>query len=384
MALGRWQATIVDAEGNILPGAQVTVRREIAGAPLAVLYSNRDGTAILGNPFIVVADALAAFHVVGGAYRITATSGAFSQDWRYVPIGTAAEADLLPLNMLYLFDAATADADPGAGNIRFNNVTLASVTQIYIDDIDDLGADVSAWIARFDDYGTSADRGVLIIHAADGSAELVVKVTGSLTDGGTYWKIPVTVLGSIGTFTALQRVTLDFAPKGADGASGGLTGPGATVTTGQLALFSSGTGTALAGAVVAEGSPTDPLVAGTVAGVQAAVPGHVIDAGHLRTANAPEALSDAATVLVNWTAAINFTLTIAGNRALGLPSNGIPGTWRTIRVGGNDGTSRQLTFSGYRGGTATLTDITNAKEYLLSVFCVSNSVFILKSTQALP
>ena len=32
MALGRWQATIVDTAGNVLPGAQVTVRSETTGA----------------------------------------------------------------------------------------------------------------------------------------------------------------------------------------------------------------------------------------------------------------------------------------------------------------------------------------------------------------
>lgn len=94
MALARWQRTIVDNAGNILPGAQVTVRRETAGAPLAVLYSDRDGTVPLGNPFTAdVGTGFAAFHVAGGAYRIDVVSGAFSQTLRYVAVGTAAEND---------------------------------------------------------------------------------------------------------------------------------------------------------------------------------------------------------------------------------------------------------------------------------------------------
>ncbi len=36
----------------------------------------------------------------------------------------------------YEFSTATGDADPGAGVIRFNNVTPASVTALYIDDVD--------------------------------------------------------------------------------------------------------------------------------------------------------------------------------------------------------------------------------------------------------
>jgi hypothetical protein len=93
MALARWQATIVDEDGNILPGASVEVREEISGLPLAVLYSDRAGVVSIGNPFVADAEGFAAFHAIGGAYKITATSGAFSRIWRYVAVGTAAESD---------------------------------------------------------------------------------------------------------------------------------------------------------------------------------------------------------------------------------------------------------------------------------------------------
>lgn len=93
MALARWQATIVDDTGNRLPGALIEVRREAVGAALATLYSDRDGATPIGNPFAADADGFAAFHVAGGAYKITATSGAFSRVWRYVGVGTAAEID---------------------------------------------------------------------------------------------------------------------------------------------------------------------------------------------------------------------------------------------------------------------------------------------------
>jgi hypothetical protein len=98
MALARWQRTIVDNAGNILPGAQITVRREVSGAPLAVLYSDRDGTVPLGNPFTAdPTTAFAAFHAAGGAHRIDVVSGAFSQTLRYVGIGTMSEKDTAAL-----------------------------------------------------------------------------------------------------------------------------------------------------------------------------------------------------------------------------------------------------------------------------------------------
>jgi hypothetical protein len=93
MALARYQFTVVDTAGNVLPAASVEVRREVSGSPIAALYSDREGTTPIGNPFAADLDGFAAFHVAGGAYRITATSGSFSRVWRYVAIGTLAEQD---------------------------------------------------------------------------------------------------------------------------------------------------------------------------------------------------------------------------------------------------------------------------------------------------
>ena len=120
MVLARFQRTIVDDAGNILPGASVTVRSEATGAPLAVIYSDRAGTTPIGNPFTVGGDGLAAFYVAGGAYRITATSGSSSIDWRYVGIGTAQEHDWdfsIVSSVGYL--DFTEIADPGAPDADF-------------------------------------------------------------------------------------------------------------------------------------------------------------------------------------------------------------------------------------------------------------------------
>lgn len=91
--LARWQATIVDEEGNIVPNASVEVRRESAGSPLASLKSNRDGSGNLGNPVSADDEGFIGFHVIGGSYRITATAPGFERVWRYVAIGTSAETD---------------------------------------------------------------------------------------------------------------------------------------------------------------------------------------------------------------------------------------------------------------------------------------------------
>lgn len=92
MALARLNLTIQDEDGNVVDGAEVTVRREDSGA-LAVPYSDREGTTGLGNPYVAADGAAAGFYVIGGCYRIDAELGAFTRTWRHEGVGTASEFD---------------------------------------------------------------------------------------------------------------------------------------------------------------------------------------------------------------------------------------------------------------------------------------------------
>ena len=93
MALARFQRTIVNATGDIVASPTVAVRDQATNA-LVTIYSDRAGLSAITNPFTGTAQGLAAFHVEGGAYKITATSGAFTAEWTWVGIGTASEYDL--------------------------------------------------------------------------------------------------------------------------------------------------------------------------------------------------------------------------------------------------------------------------------------------------
>ena len=61
---------------------------------------DRDGLVSLSNPFNADADGFAGFHVAGGAYQIRASSTGFERIWRYVAIGTAAETDFVPADVV--------------------------------------------------------------------------------------------------------------------------------------------------------------------------------------------------------------------------------------------------------------------------------------------
>jgi hypothetical protein len=123
----------------------------------------------------------------------------------------------------------------------------------------------------------------------------------------------------------------------------------------------------------------------TVAQVRAATAGSfIITPALLSSANALVTLTDAATIAIDWTAGINFTVTLTTNRIFGNPTNGIPGTWRTAFVI-SDGGPDTLTFGNQYGGELpTLDDITTTKGYLLSIYCRTASQFLIFSADGSP
>lgn len=86
----RFQGFAQDDGGNSLASPNVEVRLESTGA-LATLYSDRAGATPIANPFTGDSDGFFAFHVAGGAYKITVTKDATTRTFRYVGISQASE-----------------------------------------------------------------------------------------------------------------------------------------------------------------------------------------------------------------------------------------------------------------------------------------------------
>ncbi|MGF7161292.1 hypothetical protein FHS85_002927 [Rhodoligotrophos appendicifer] len=96
MALGAFQRTVVDDAGNVVPSASIEVRDQVSDSIVSI-YSDRDGEVSLGNPFTADTEGFFRFHVAGGAYKISATSGAFTRVWEWVAIGLLQEQDEIEL-----------------------------------------------------------------------------------------------------------------------------------------------------------------------------------------------------------------------------------------------------------------------------------------------
>lgn len=116
MAVARWQATITDSSGNVVPNASVAVVSETTGA-LATIFSDRAGTVSISNPTTADSDGFVAFFAAGDAYKITATSGATTRQFRYVGIGTSQETDqeLVTVIDTTVFSGATGIVVTGIG-----------------------------------------------------------------------------------------------------------------------------------------------------------------------------------------------------------------------------------------------------------------------------
>jgi hypothetical protein len=128
-----------------------------------------------------------------------------------------------------------------------------------------------------------------------------------------------------------------------------------------------------AGSPAASSTTTPGVVEkATDAEVYAAAADKNLAADHIETASALVALTDAAPVAVDWDAGINFSLTVTASRQIGNPTNGQPGTYRTILVQGNDGTDRTITFGNqFLGDVPAVADCDSGKWYLLTIRCIT-------------
>jgi len=85
MALARYQFTVTDQQGNIVPNASVTVTDQATAAVVSI-FSDDLGLSAKANPFTADTNGFAFFHVADGLYKITVTSGALTLEWEYVDI----------------------------------------------------------------------------------------------------------------------------------------------------------------------------------------------------------------------------------------------------------------------------------------------------------
>ena len=121
----------------------------------------------------------------------------------------------------YTFSDTTTDSDPGIGKLRFNNSTIESVTQIYIDSKDENNTDQEDWIKELDASTSTVKGAIRICHQQTNGTFVIFHITGSVTDAGDYLKIPVTFITRSGTPINDDLIFVSFTRYGNNGSGGG-------------------------------------------------------------------------------------------------------------------------------------------------------------------
>lgn len=134
----------------------------------------------------------------------------------------------------YTWDSSTAAGDPGTARVRANNATLGSITALYINQTDVWGVNLETLLASI-----NASSILRLSKMGAQSNTLVVRVTGTIVDNGSYFTIPCNVLAASGSFTNNDSMAFEI--------SGGAGTAGATGATAPAPLdFTWNTGTASA------------------------------------------------------------------------------------------------------------------------------------------
>jgi hypothetical protein len=128
-----------------------------------------------------------------------------------VPTGRNGVDGVDGFGLLYTFSATTT-APPSSGEIRFNNASPASTTEIYASETDRNATAIAAILNGLNDGSQ-----LLITDESDPTAWALFTLN-SLTDSGAYSTLGVTAIANFGTLS--DSVTLSFANKGNTGATG--------------------------------------------------------------------------------------------------------------------------------------------------------------------
>jgi hypothetical protein len=132
---------------------------------------------------------------------------------------------------LYAFSTSTSSGNPGSGVLKFNNATLASVTQIILSTTtaDSLG--ISDILDLIDDSTSTNKARISIRSNANGDASFFSFLVTSVTTHANYYELNGTYVDGA-AFSNTESIVFDFYQTGNAGATGA-TGPtGATGATG--------------------------------------------------------------------------------------------------------------------------------------------------------
>ena len=138
----------------------------------------------------------------------------------------------------YTFDTSIVDSDPGTGKVRFNNSNISSATSLYIDDTDDGGTDVQAYLRTIDD-STSTIKGHFKVSNKTDPNDFALFTISAATEATGYHKVTCAYVSGSTSFSASEDIVLTFARTGDKGDTGS-TGSAASISVGSVSTTAPG------------------------------------------------------------------------------------------------------------------------------------------------
>lgn len=209
-----------DALGNITISNQTLATLEAGSVAAAASAAAAAASAIAAAASAATATTQAGISTtqagISTAQAVIATAAA-----------AAATAAAIGLSNEWLFATSIVMANPGVGNFRLNNATLASVTQIAISaQSGDSGNPNLLSFLQTWDASNHSPRGIIRIEK-NATNFILLGISGAKTDNTSWVQYPVTVVASAGSFLAADITFIQFTPYGNDGTNG-LNGAGIT------------------------------------------------------------------------------------------------------------------------------------------------------------
>ena len=121
----------------------------------------------------------------------------------------------------YNFSTTVTDADPGTGIIRYNNATIASVTNLFISNLDVNSISNANWLADWSSSTTASNRGYVVVKGNVNTSTVtnIFRITGAVTAAVNYYKIPVAFISGVLPANNATLV-IDFSRTGDQGIQG--------------------------------------------------------------------------------------------------------------------------------------------------------------------
>ena len=151
------------------------------------------------------------------ADAVSTAADAVSTAADLVTMDTALSAIALP----FTFSTTTSMADPGAGIVRFNSGTIASVTAMAFDATSAAtgNPDVSDFLAMWDDISGGTNKGIIFVIDENTPANFASFYITAMTDNTGWLQATVVHIASGGTtFTNGVIVRFAYSPAGPSGA----------------------------------------------------------------------------------------------------------------------------------------------------------------------